>query len=647
MLPNSQCIIILGMHRSGTSALSGVLNLLGIYPGSKLMPAVEEVNPKGFWEHTEIVSLHEKLLSTLNSSWDDELPLPKDWWKSEQTTPIRNSIIEILHRDFDNQSIWLLKDPRMCRLMPLWFGILQEIACQPLFIVTLRTPLEVAHSLRKRDNIEEATSNLIWLSYMLEAELQTRSHPRVFVKYSDLLSDWRLTITRIGEQLAISWPTAIENAASSIDDYLDSSLRHQCDKSNNPDHPTARLAQEVFLLLSSHSLDLRKLEACREQTSEAQGIFAPTSRELRIEKRRLQELQIELAYANTQNATLEAENIALCSEITRIKSSASWVITKPLRLLAFLIRNSKMPIGKLQTYFSLPPLIDNHCALVPFGYPPVEWQPPPSLAVACHMFYIDMVGEFALYLSNIPYPFDLFITTDTKEKCAKLEEFFYTWNKGKVEVRITQNRGRDIAPKLISCRDIYDKYEYILFIHTKRSPHRSYLNNWRPYLLDSLLGSPEVVKSIFEVFRSVPNIGLIAPQHFDALHNSIGWGKNFRIASEVALKMGSQLTQSTPLDFPSGSMFWSRSTVIKPLLDCNFTFNDFPEESGQLDETLGHAIERLFFFSCELAGYDWIKVLPRNLDKASIKGQLISSHSDLLNFINHSKRKLIPLNNRT
>ena len=78
----NRALIVLGMHRSGTSAFSGVLNLLGVDLGAHLLPA-SNTNQSGYWEHEEIVAVHDRLLMALGSSWDDPSPLPPNWWNSE------------------------------------------------------------------------------------------------------------------------------------------------------------------------------------------------------------------------------------------------------------------------------------------------------------------------------------------------------------------------------------------------------------------------------------------------------------------------------------------------------------------------------------------------------------------------------------
>ncbi len=170
------------------------------------------------------------------------------------------------------------------------------------------------------------------------------------------------------------------------------------------------------------------------------------------------------------------------------------------------------------------------------------------------------------------------------------------------------NRGRDVAPKLIGFATVHDRYEYVLHLHTKHSSHASGLAGWRGYLLETLIGSPEVVRGVFEAFAQTPRLGMLAPQHIDEMRPWIRWGTNFDTAEALAARMGFPLPRRAPLDFPSGSMFWVRGAALRPLLDLNLSFADFPDERGQTDGTLAHAIERLYFLVCEQAGFDWMKI---------------------------------------
>lgn len=255
------------------------------------------------------------------------------------------------------------------------------------------------------------------------------------------------------------------------------------------------------------------------------------------------------------------------------------------------------------------PIEIDFSAAVPFAYaPPVPSTSPGRIAVICHGYFEGMMAEVQRYLRNIPFPFDTYISTDTAAKQSIIERAFLDWPRGKVDVRLAPNRGRDIAPKLIAFKDIYPNYDYVLHIHTKASKHADVLATWRGYICEHLIGSPEIVASIFDAFSRHPELGMVAPQHFEPARHWITWGGNFPAANELAGRMGFSLSMDRVMDFPSGSMFWARTAALGPLLDLHLKVEEFPEEKGQIDATIAHAIERLYFFICERAGFKWMKI---------------------------------------
>jgi lipopolysaccharide biosynthesis protein len=208
---------------------------------------------------------------------------------------------------------------------------------------------------------------------------------------------------------------------------------------------------------------------------------------------------------------------------------------------------------------------------------------------------------------------DLYVSTTTEEKRQSIVETLSGYAKGKVDVRVFENRGRDIAPKLVGFADVYEHYDIALSLHTKKSPHGGeMLEPWRDYLYGHLLGSRAVVESIFELLK-YDRIGMVFPQHFFPLRNHLKWGPNFEAAQNLLMKMGVKIEPDIYLECPSGSMFWCRTDALKPLLDLRMTYEDFPEEQGQIDGTLAHAIERAFLYSLEGAGFSWAKVVRRDL----------------------------------
>jgi hypothetical protein len=249
---------------------------------------------------------------------------------------------------------------------------------------------------------------------------------------------------------------------------------------------------------------------------------------------------------------------------------------------------------------------------VPFAFdvPPCPHE---KVAAIIHAFYPEIVPELFGQLRNIPCRTDLFISTDTEEKRAEIVAHCAVWDRGSVEVRVCENRGRDIAPKLITFKDVYERYEIFLHLHTKRSPHGGTpLSSWRHYLTENLIGSPDIARSNLHLLED-PKIGIVFPQHLFDLRGILNWGYDYNHARALLARMGIELNKNLVLEFPSGSMFWGRSAAIRKLLDLDLAFSDFPAEAGQIDGTPAHAIERIVLMVAEASGYEWLKVVRRDL----------------------------------
>jgi GT2 family glycosyltransferase len=249
----------------------------------------------------------------------------------------------------------------------------------------------------------------------------------------------------------------------------------------------------------------------------------------------------------------------------------------------------------------------DHSMAIPFDFPPMQ-AAVPRIAVICHLYYPEVGPEVRAYLRNLPVPANLFLSTDTEEKAAAIRATFADWTEGRVEVRVTPNRGRDIAPKLVGFKDAYADHDLVLHLHSKQSYHAPFLVPWRSFLFENLLGSRAVVSSILDAFARLPRLGMLAPQHYEGIRRWLGWNGNYPQAHDMARRMGIMLSPTRALDFPSGSMFWARPAALQPLLDLDLSFDDFPPEGAQLDHTTAHVIERLYFLACERSGHAWLKV---------------------------------------
>ncbi len=250
---------------------------------------------------------------------------------------------------------------------------------------------------------------------------------------------------------------------------------------------------------------------------------------------------------------------------------------------------------------------------------PLDFSSPVDLKIAAivHIFYPELAGELKNLLLNIPCAVDVFISTTSPEKKSVIEKVFGDFAKGRVTIKIFENRGRDIAASFVGFKEIYKNYDVCVHLHSKKSPHAERrLAGWRDQLYKNLLGSPEIVSGILNILAN-KKIGAVFPQYFDPIRIFINWGENYLLTKNFLSGLGIEIDNRHLLEFPAGSMFWFKPKALAPLLDSDLTFNDFPEEHGQVDGTLAHAIERAFLFIVEASGFIWAKVDGAGLKSSS------------------------------
>lgn len=227
--------------------------------------------------------------------------------------------------------------------------------------------------------------------------------------------------------------------------------------------------------------------------------------------------------------------------------------------------------------------------------------------VFAHIFYEDLSEEIVLHCNHVPPPCRVFITTDRHSKAALIAQIFQAKSEHPFEIRVAPNRGRDIAPMLVTFADKFDEVEFAVHVHTKRSPHfPGRFDEWRRYLLESNLGTPQLVANILALF-DCDRVGAVAPADHPEMARLVHWGSNLSNAQGLISLIGEEINVDVPLECPTGSMFWFRTAALRPLLDLGLEFFHFDPEQGQTDGTLAHSIERCFFYFVEIAGYDWLR----------------------------------------
>lgn len=177
------------MHRSGTSVLAGCLNLMGLNLGYSLMPG-DVSNLSGYYENQDIVLAHDILLRGLGCRWDMVGTLPENWEQSQAADKAQETISEIIEHQYLNQDVpFVIKDPRMCRLMPLWKRLLNQLSIQTSLVFMLRHPMEVAKSLKERNNFDLLQGHLLWLVHNREALAAGQDLDHMLITFDQLLAD--------------------------------------------------------------------------------------------------------------------------------------------------------------------------------------------------------------------------------------------------------------------------------------------------------------------------------------------------------------------------------------------------------------------------------------------------------------------------
>lgn len=219
-------LLVLGMHRSGTSAFTRTLNLLGADLPGTLQDSKPGENPLGFWEAKEIMEGHDAFLTAVGSCWDDMRPLPPAALQSTAATHLRDQLTALLADAFARNSILVVKDPRICRLLPLWLKIAQGLGARVQMVLPVRNPLEVALSLQTRNGFSRSKALILWLVHFIMAEQASRGHPRYFLGYAHFLNQPKAAGRELAQKLACFDPIQVRDSLGQIERFWLQDLRH-------------------------------------------------------------------------------------------------------------------------------------------------------------------------------------------------------------------------------------------------------------------------------------------------------------------------------------------------------------------------------------------------------------------------------------
>lgn len=243
---NSQArtaILVLGMHRSGTSALTRLIGHLGATLPADAIDAHAD-NARGYWESAAIIKADDQLLRVARSSWFDPRPLDLSRLDASALRSRKDRIWEAVTAAFGDAPLMTVKDPRQCRFVPTIVETLAEHGVAARAALMLRSPQAVARSIASRDGTTPAFAHLLWLRHMIDAERNSRGLMRAVIGFDAMLADWRSAARRLLPLTGGAMPEG--ETAAAIDAFLDPALRHHADTaSSGLEQPLAGIVEAV------------------------------------------------------------------------------------------------------------------------------------------------------------------------------------------------------------------------------------------------------------------------------------------------------------------------------------------------------------------------------------------------------------------
>lgn len=233
-----------------------------------------------------------------------------------------------------------------------------------------------------------------------------------------------------------------------------------------------------------------------------------------------------------------------------------------------------------------------------------------KIAVVMHMFYPDIFEYCTEYSKSIPADADVYVTTNTDEKCQIIDKMMRPLFGERLTVLNCGNRGRDVAALIVTCRKYLMNYDYLCFVHDKKSSHLNSMTgaSYQDTLWDNMLKSQYYVEQIIDLFDKNKHLGLLSAPgpHVGAWFGIIAntWTSSFDVTKQLYDKLGLTVDiDPAKRAVALGTVFWCRPIALKQLFEYPWKYEDFPEEPMGLDATLGHAVERIIAFVAQENGY--------------------------------------------
>ena len=277
---------------------------------------------------------------------------------------------------------------------------------------------------------------------------------------------------------------------------------------------------------------------------------------------------------------------------------------------------------------------------------------------AMHLYYEDMFEHYLSFIVNFPDNTDLLITTNTDAKIEIISTILKKYDHSKRDICLLKvnNRGRDMSALWIAMKDILIKYDYVCFIHDKKTMQISpgtVGDSWGYKLLQNTIGTKDLVKSIINSFESEDRLGLLVPpapihgQYLNFAQNV--WTVNFSNTEDLVKRLGIKVPIEDDKDPVSaiGNCFWFKTKALSQLFNYTWNYQDFPAEPFPEDGTISHAIERIYSFVAQNNGYytgilmenSYAKIEYINLEYYLKNGYVSTENSKYTKYLEREVRK--------
>jgi hypothetical protein len=247
-------VLVLGMARSGTSAFTRLLALLGVDlgPPEALLPPIAGENAKGFYEHRPIMAVNKELLARLGGSWSEPPRPGQGWQRDAGLDDLRERARELLAADFAGAPLWGFKDPRTSLTLPFWEELLGD---DVRYVICHRRPLDSARSLERRNSIRLDDGVALWTRYMASALAHTAGRRRIVVGYEELFGSREALVGELADFLGVGESRLTEQVRAEVQSWIDGDLRHHASTLRElVEHPAVSAEAQALHLLLEHAI---------------------------------------------------------------------------------------------------------------------------------------------------------------------------------------------------------------------------------------------------------------------------------------------------------------------------------------------------------------------------------------------------------